>query len=99
MNRAALEDIRRDFPDRHTWTDPLRLAFQPRDERRDYLARLERSRDERDRRLWDGRIEAVYPDLKGEDDHLEIVPNALRRLVEDIALAHSERAIPSVVIA
>ena len=99
IDLTALKDIRRDFPDGHAWTDPLWLAFQPRDERRDYLARLERSRDERDRRLWDGRIEAIYPDLKGEDDRLEIVPNALRRYVEDIALARSEWAIPSVAIA
>lgn len=99
MDLTALKDIRRDFPDRYAWIDPLRLAFQSRDERRDYLARLGRSRDERDRRLWDGRIEAIYPGLKGEDDRLASDPDALRRYVEDIALAQSERAIPSVAIA
>jgi len=99
LDQDALNTIGRDFPDHRRWVDPLRLAFQPPEERRAYLSGLESSRGPQDKRLWDGRIEAVFPGLRGDSERPGVNPEALRRLMEDIALAEAARAVPSVALA
>ena len=51
---------------------------------------------------WQGRLIAVYPDLRTEgesnEDGMRYDPAAMKRLLEDVAFAGADRTVPSIPI-
>ena len=107
LDHAAISGIAREFPENRRWNDWLCYGFIPKEER----SRLQQEalqqeatdgRDETDRAFWSGRLSAVYPGLKTKEekneDGVSCDSAALKRLLEDVAFAGADRALPSVSI-
>ena len=103
LDREAMSRIARDFPENRRWNDWLRYGFLPA-EQRGKLRQETMDGDDTDNAFWSGRLSSVYPDLnlqEGEDEiesRVDCDPTAFRRLLEDIALAGADRALPGISI-
>ena len=103
LDWEAMSRIARDFPENRRWNDWLRYAFLPA-EQRGKLRQETMDGDETDKAFWSGRLSSVYPDLnlqEGEDEigsRVDCDATAFRRLLEDIALAGADRALPGISI-
>ncbi len=98
LDQAAMASIAKEFPENRRWNDWLRFGSLPKESRDALCGDLRRSRNAHDKSLWDGRLEAVYPNLKSEEDEVTCNLVPMKRLVEDIAFAGAERAVPSIAI-
>ena len=102
LDREALSAIAEEFPENRRWNDWLRYGFFSNQERSRLRQEAKDSSDDTDATFWRGRLSAVYPDLEREEDDNGIAvrydPAALKRLLEDVAFAGAERALPSVSI-
>ena len=102
MDREAMSEIKREFPKHRRWNEWLCYGFISEEERSRLRREAKAGRDETDRTFWRGRLSAVYPDLKTEDEDIEdgvsYDPAALKRLLEDVAFAGAAQALPSVSI-
>ena len=100
LDGGAMSRIASEFPQNRGWTEWLRYQFISVDER-SRLRREVQEEDEMEKAFWSGRLTAVYPSLKKEDDDESAVhPDqvALKRLVEDVALAGAVMALPNILI-
>ena len=102
MDREAMSEIKREFPKHRRWNEWLCYGFISEEERGRLRREAKTGRDETDRTFWRGRLSAVYPDLKSEEEEIEggvsYDPAALKRLLEDVAFAGAAQALPSVSI-
>ena len=102
MDREAMSKIKREFPKHRRWNEWLCYGFISEEERSRLRREAKAGRDETDRTFWRGRLGAVYPDLKTEEEEIEggvsYDPAALKRLLEDVAFAGAAQALPSVSI-
>lgn len=111
LDRAAMSKIAEEFPEHRRWNNWLCYGFID-EEKRSVIRQEERNRtrqeandgdDEIAATLWGGRLNAVYPALRPEEKTTEdgenYDPAALKRLLEDVAFAGADRALPSVSIA
>ena len=102
LDREALSAIAEEFPENRRWNDWLRYGFFSNEERSRLRQEAKDSSDDTEATFWRGRLSAVYPDLEKEEDDNGIAvrydPAALKRLLEDVAFAGAERALPSVSI-
>ena len=102
MDREAMSEIKREFPKHRRWNEWLCYGFISEEERSRLRQEATDGSDETDRTFWRGRLSAVYPDLKTEDEDIEdgvsYDPAALKRLLEDVAFAGAAQALPSVSI-
>ena len=102
MDREAMSEIKREFPKNRRWNEWLCYGFTSEEERSRLRREAKAGRDETDRTFWRGRLSAVYPDLKTEEEEIEggvsYDPAALKRLLEDVAFAGAAQALPSVSI-
>ena len=102
MDREAMSEIKREFPKHRRWNEWLCYGFISEEERSRLRREARDGRDETDRTFWRGRLSAVYPGLKTEDEDIEdgvsYDPAALKRLLEDVAFAGAAQALPSVSI-
>ena len=96
LNKAAMRAIAEDFPEHRRWNEWLCYGFASREQR----AKLrERAGVEHDNGTA-SRLLAPYPGFLNQHDD-EVVSfdgTALRRLLEDVAFAAAERAVPSIAI-
>ena len=102
MDREAMSEIKREFPKHRRWNEWLCYGFISEEERSRLRREAKAGRDETDRTFWRGRLSAVYPDLKTEEEEIEGGVSydraALKRLLEDVAFAGAAQALPSVSI-
>ena len=104
MDREAMSEIKREFPNHRRWNEWLCYGFISEEERSRLRREAKVGRDETDRTFWTGRLSAVYPDLETEEEEEEnegeagYDPAALKRLLEDVAFAGAVQALPSVSI-
>ena len=102
LDREALSSIAEEFPEHGRWHDWLRYGLVSSPERSGLRRKARDSDDKADSTFWNGRLSAVYPGLEKEEDENDGAPRhdpaGLRRLLEDVALAGAERAVPSVSI-
>ncbi|NBC31982.1 MAG: hypothetical protein GVY13_04835 [Alphaproteobacteria bacterium] len=96
LDRDKLSDLDRRFPEHKDWNDWLRLPFVHKDQRNELLSKIRKPADDSGGGFWGGRLNAVYPNLDTDEDEIIVVREALRRLVDDIAMAEAEPAVPSV---
>ena len=91
---AALHAIERAFPEHREWNERLSYAFNSRDEHGGFPKNMNRDGPE----SWASRLVAVYPysTTRQGDAPVRYIPAAWRRLMEDIAFANAERAVPSI---
>ena len=99
LDRVAMSGVATDFPERRHWNDWLCYGFIPEEERSRLRQEAKDSKHEPEAAFWGGRLSAVYPDLETEEvengSAVRYDPAALRRLLEDVAFAGAERALPS----
>ena len=108
LNRANMLKIADEFPEHRRWNNWLCYGFID-EEQRNIIRREERDRnrkeandgdDETIATFWGGRLNTVYPELRTEEEETNdgenYDPAALKRLLEDVAFAGAERALPSV---
>ena len=110
LDRAAMSKITEEFPENRRWNNWLLYGFIDREARERVrqeefdTVRQEATDNEEgiSAAFWGGRSSAVYPGLNtGDDESGDAVcydPAALKRLLEDVAFAGAERALPSVSI-
>ena len=103
LDREALSAIAEEFPENRRWNDWLRYGLASNRERSRLRQDAKDSKDKTEATFWGGRLSAVYPDLEKEEDgdngiSVRYDPAALKRLLEDVAFAGAERALPSVSI-
>ena len=95
LDRAAMSEIEDEFPEHHEWNERLRYGFNSlHTDELQHKAASNRSACDSD--PWASRLLAVYPSLmtKGNDAGIRVEAAAWRRLMEDIAFAGAERAVP-----
>ncbi len=108
LDHEAMSKVAEEFPEHRRWNDWLCYGFID-EEKRNLIRREEQNRSRQDARtrgdemttvFWGGRLNAIYPALRMEAEEIEDDskrdPAALRRLLEDVAFAGAERALPSV---
>ena len=107
MDRAAMLKIAKEFPEHRRWNNWLCYGFIDEDKRSSIRREeCDRTRQQANGRedevsaiFWGGRLSAVYPELRMEKEDIEdgasYDPAALKRLVEDVAFAGADRALPS----
>ena len=108
LDCATMSKIADEFPEHRRWNNWLCYGFAGA-EKRNLIRQEERDRDQRaarngddeiDATFWAGRLVAVYPELKTTEEDAEdgasYEPAALKRLLEDVAFAGADRALPSV---
>ena len=90
----ALRAVEKGFPEHREWNERLSYALNSRDGHGGFPK--EKNKDGPD--SWASRLVAVYPYAATQqgDAPLRYVPGAWRRLMEDIAFANAERAVPSI---
>ena len=102
LDREAMSEIKREFPKNRRWNEWLCYGFVSEQERSRLRREAKDGGDETDRTFWRGRLSAVYPGLKTEEEENEggvsYNPAALKRLLEDVAFAGAAQALPSVSI-
>ena len=102
LDREILSAVAEEFPENHRWNDWLRYGFVSSQERSRLRRDAKGSKDKVEMTFWRERLSAVYPDLETEEDEddstVRYDPAALKRLLEDVAFAGAERALPSVSI-
>ena len=102
LDREAMSEIKREFPKNRRWNEWLCYGFVSEQERSRLRREARDGKDEADRTFWTGRLSAVYPNLKTEEEENEgevgYDPAALKRLLEDVAFAGAVQALPSVSI-
>ena len=103
-----MSKIADEFPEHRRWNNWLCYGFAGaekrnviRQEERDSISRAAHDGDDKiDATFWAGRLVAVYPELKTTEDDAHDDASydsaALRRLLEDVAFAGADRALPSV---
>ena len=100
LDREALSAVAEEFPENRRWNDWLRYGFVSNEDRGRLRQDARDSKDKTETTFWRGRLSAVYPDLETEEDEngsaVRYDPVALKRLLEDVAFAGAERALPSV---
>ena len=107
LDCATMSKIADEFPEHRRWNNWLCYGFAGA-EKRNLIRQEERDRDQRavrngddeiDATFWAGRLVAVYPELKTTEEDAEdgasYDPAALKRLLEDVAVAGADRALPS----
>ena len=100
LDREAMLEIRKEYPEHRRWNEWLCYGFTDKKERNRLRNEAKGGAGQPDDALWGGRLGAVYPDLETEDPGNEDIarydPVALRRLLEDVAFAGAGRAFPSI---
>ena len=98
LDRAALRAIEREFPEHREWNERLGYGFNAQEERDELPQEVASDGHVPSSDPWASRLVAVYPSLITEQDdaaaHFDLA--AWRRLMEDIAFAGAERAVPSI---
>ena len=94
---AALSAIEREFPEHREWNERLSYGFNSRDQHGGLPRKVIRDGPVPGSDSWASRLVAVYPSLKTQQDDApaRFDSAAWRRLMEDIAFAGAERALPS----
>ena len=99
LDCEALSDLAEEFPENRRWHDWLRYGFVSHWERSKLRQKAKDSNGKTEATFWSGRLSAVYPNLETEegenDGAVRYEPDALKRLLEDVAFAGAERALPS----
>ena len=102
LDREALSAIAEEFPENRRWNDWLRYGFVSNQERSRLRQEARDSSDETETTFWRGRLSAVYPDLETEEDEDDRAVGynaaAFKRLLEDVAFASADRALPNISI-
>ena len=95
---AALSAIEREFPEHRKWTERLSHAFNSRVEHGGLLRKVIGDGSVPGSDSWASRLVAVNPSLMTQQDDApsRFDSAAWRRLMEDIAFAGAERALPSI---
>ena len=95
---AALSAIEREFPEHREWNERLSYGFNSRDEDGGLPRKVISDGPVLGSDLWASRLVAVYPSLVTQQDDVpaRFDSAAWRRLMEDIAFAGAERALPSI---
>lgn len=95
LDRAAMSEIEDEFPEHHEWNKRLRYGFNSL-QTDELQPKAASNRSARDSDRWASRLLAVYPSLmtKENDAGTRVAAAAWRRLMEDIAFAGAERAVP-----
>ena len=93
-NSDALRAIEKEFPEHREWNERLSYAFNSQDEHGGFPKKM--TRDGPD--SWASRLVAVYPSATTQQGGAPVryVPGPWRRLMEDVAFANAERAVPSI---
>ena len=102
LDRETLSAIAEEFPENRRWNNWLCYGFVSNQERSRLRQEAKDSSDDNEATFWRGRLSAVYSDLETEEDEnssgVRYDPAALKRLLEDVAFAGAERALPSISI-
>ena len=102
LDREAMSGIAADFPEHRRWNEWLSYPFASEEQRRGLRERESHPEDPNGKAFWSGRLSNVYPDLKAESQVHGGTPSydpaAMRRLLEDVALACADRSLPSISI-
>ena len=102
LGREAMSGIAADFPEHRRWNEWLSYPFTSEEQRRSLRERESHLGGPNGKAFWSGRLSTVYPDLKvesqGHGGRPSYDPAAMRRLLEDVALATADRSLPSISI-
>ena len=102
LDRAAMSGISSNFPENHHWNKWLCYGFASGEERGKLQREAMNGGDGNGKTSWQGRLSAVYPDLQTEEesnvDGMRYDPSAMKRLLEDVAFASADRAVPGIAI-
>ena len=95
---AALSAIEREFPEHREWNERLSYGFKLRDDHGGLPRQVISDGPVLGSDSWASRLVAVYPNLMTQQDDAPAPFDsaAWRRLMEDIAFAGAERALPSI---
>ena len=102
LDRAAMSGISSDFPEYRHWNEWLCYGFASEEERDKLRQEAMNGGDGNGETFWQGRLSAVYPNLRTEgesnEDGVSYDPSAMKRLLEDIAFAGADRTVPGIPI-
>ena len=100
LDSAAISRISSDFPENHHWNKWLCYGFASGEDRGKLQQDAMNGGDGNGRTSWWGRLSAVYPDLQtegeGNEDGMRYDSAAMKRLLEDVAFAGADRAVPGI---
>ena len=98
LDQVAMRAIDEEFPEHHRWNEWLCYGFASREQRAQLRQRDEIGEHDDSTASWTSRLLAPYPSFLNEhdDDAVGFDGTALRRLLEDVAFAAAERALPSI---
>ena len=100
LDSAAMSRITTDFPENRDWNKWLCYGFASGEERDKLRREAMNGGDGNGETSWWGRLSAIYPDLQTEgesnEDGMSHDPDAMKRLLEDIAFAGADRTVPSI---
>lgn len=93
LDKAAMRAIAEEFPEHHRWNEWLCYGFASREQR----AQIRRRANAHDNGAAT-RLLAPYPSFldQHDDEVVSFDEMALRRLLEDVAFAAAERAVPNI---
>ena len=102
LDSAAMSGISADFPENCHWNKWLCYGFVSGEDRGKLRREAMNGGDGNGGTSWWGRLSAVYPDLQAEgessEDRMSHDPAAMKRLLEDVAFAGADQAVPSIPI-
>ena len=100
LDSAAISRISSDFPENHHWNKWLCYGFASGEERGKLEREAMNGGDGNGKTSWQGRLSAVYPDLRtegeGNEDGMRYDLAAMKRLLEDVAFAGADRTVPGI---
>ena len=100
LDKVAMRAIDEEFPEHHRWNEWLCYGFASREQRAQLRQRDEIGEHDDSTASWTSRLLAPYPRFLSEhdDEAVGFDGTALRRLLEDVAFAAAERAVPSIAL-
>ena len=102
LDSAAISRLSSDFPENHHWNKWLCYGFASGEERDKLRQEAMTGGDGNGKTSWWGRLSAVYPNLQTEgesnEDGMRYDSAAMKRLLEDVAIASADRTVPGIAI-
>ena len=100
LDKAAMRAIDDEFPEHHRWNEWLCYGFASPEQRARLRQRAGIGEHDNGTASWTRRLLAPYPSFLNEhdDEAVGFDGTALRRLLEDVAFAAAERAVPSIAL-
>ena len=100
LDKAAIRAIDDEFPEHRRWNEWLCYGFASREQRARLRQHAGIGENDNGTASWTSRLLAPYPRFLSEhdDEAVGFDGTALRRLLEDVAFAAAERAVPSIAL-